>query len=730
MIEHFENSIFDFFFNESGKISCITSLNGDILKVNDEWVKFWNRVDFSSSKSNILSLFNQEKFKTLWTNLIGKGNEVIPYTSLFNGNNNNLISVAWTFKKCKEYVLISGKLKDVDDSVHYQILNQTVFNSTIGIAWITSSGVFKYANNVLCDTIGYSFKSISQLNIYDVDKNLSESDYSKNWARYYSESSLDTKNINSEFLGKDGSCIPVEITIVSTNETRANDIIILYVRDTTKEKEKDFYINRLYNSLDYTSEAIYWGDMKDKYFQYVNRGACKMLGYTKEEFRRTSIYDIDIDFVENDPRIDLSDFYSSKENKNFSFEARHRKKNGEIIPVDVTVLYLWINNDGYVLSFVRDISERKKHDVALLKSQKILKESQRIAGIGNFELSYRENTVMWSDEVYSLFGYEKDELELDFDLFNKLMPSDDYHKLMDILQNLSADQNFYEHEHRGIKKSGELFYVFVRGYVEWDSNNEIDLIYGVIQDITEQKEMQNRLISAKEKAEQSDRLKSAFLANVSHEIRTPMNAIIGFSSFLKDEDNTREDIVKFADIISSSGDHLLSLINDIIDISKIDTGQVDIVKTDVNIKRLLHEVQDFFSSFILTKNKTEVELIFDFPSSNLSVYTDEMRLKQILINLISNAVKFTDKGFVKVLCKPKNTFLKFDVIDTGIGISEEKKNVIFERFQQGSPTTEKVYGGTGLGLAIAKACVNLLGGEIDVDSEEGKGAHFYFTIKV
>ncbi len=730
MSDPFQNTIFDFFFNESEKISCITNINGDVLKVNDEWKNLWIETDFASCNANIFNLINQKEFKAQWTKLINDGCTISHYTNQINSYKNKQITVNWSFTKNNEYVLVSGKLIDITDIVHSQLLNQTLYNSLSGIAWINSSGVIKYANKVLCDILGYSFQTLSKLNIFDIDKNLSESEYHKNWTSFFTQTSSKSNIINSEFVGKDGSSIPVEITIVSTDETRANDVIILYIKDITKEKARDTYINRLYNSLDYASDAIYWGDMKDLYFQYVNKGACDMLGYTKEEFRHLSIYDIDIDFVENDPRIDLSNFFSSKENRSFTFEARHRKKTGEIIPVDVNVLYIWINNEGYTLSFVRDISDRKKHEIDLLKNQKILKESQRIARIGNFEVSYRDNAVLWSDEVYSLFGYEKDELVLDIDLFKNLMPPEDYHNLMDILKNLSPNENFYEHEHRGIKKNGELFYVFVRGYVERNRNKEIDFIYGVIQDITEQKELQNRLISAKEKAEQSDRFKSAFLANVSHEIRTPMNAIIGFSSFLKDEDNTREDMVRFADIIINSGEHLLLLINDIIDISKIDTGQVDIVKTHVNLTTLLDEVQDFFNSFLLTKNKTDIELIFDLQAINLLVYTDEMRLKQILINLISNAVKFTEKGFIKVLCKRDDKYLFFDVIDSGIGISEEKRDVIFERFQQGSATTEKVYGGTGLGLAIAKACVNLLGGEINVDSEEGKGSHFHFSIKV
>ena len=728
MAEPFENTIFDFFFNDSEKISCITTHNGDVLKSNGAWEKLWSKLGSSANSNNILNLINQVNFDTQWVSLIEGNNDVIQYGYQLDSK---IIAIDWTLKRFDEYVLVSGKYFSGSDNIPNQIINQIIDNSILGTAVINKSGRFIYANKVFCDSLGYStFNSLTQRNIFEVDKSLSGNDSDEKWALYINDNSAGTTILNSEFIRKDGSTFLVELTIVCTKESKADETIILYVKDITKERERDLYINRLYNSLDYSSDAIYWGDMKDLYFQYVNKGACNMLGYSKEEFRRLSIYDIDIDFVENDTRIDLSDFFSTKENKSFTFEARHRKKNGEIIQVDVNVLYLWINGDSYVLSFVRDISERKKYEKAILKNQKFLTESQRMAKIGNFELSYRDNSLMWSDEVYSLFGYEKDELELDFDLFKKLMPPEDYLDLKNILKDLSVDKSFYEHEHIGIKKNGDLFYAFVRGYVERNRNNEIDHVYGVIQDITEQKELENRLIRAKEKAEQSDRLKSAFLANVSHEIRTPMNAIIGFSSFLKDEDNTREDLVRFADIIINSGEHLLLLINDIIDISKIDTGQVDIIKTHVNLNTLLDDVQAFFSSFLLTKNKTNIDLIFDHPDSDIAVFTDEMRLKQILINLISNAVKFTDKGFIKILCKKKDSFLHFDIIDSGIGISKEKINVIFERFQQGSSTTEKVYGGTGLGLAIAKACVNLLGGDIKVSSEEGKGSHFYFSIKI
>ena len=729
MSEHFNNTIFDYFFNDNEKLCCITNDAGDILKVNKEWENVLNGDD-SSIYNNILSVISQYQFKGEWKALVSGKKEIIYSTNQISTFNNKKLTIGWQLIKQDAYVLVSGLIKSISDKESYQKLNVPLYSNSLGVVWINSKGEIKYANNVICESLDYSVEILSQLQIFDIDIHLTEYEFKHEWKKYFTDNISEIDPVKTEFKGNDGVSFVAELSIVSTEDTRDNGLIIIYIKNVTKENEVESYINRLYTALDYVSDAIYWGNMKDLHFQYINKGACDMLGYTREEFKSLTIYDIDIDFVENDPRIDLSIFNSTQENKSFVFEARHRKKNGEIIPVEVNTLYIWVNKEQYVLSFVRDISERKKHELALLKSQKVLRESQRVAKIGNFEMSFKDGSLIWSDEVYSLFGYNKDEITLNFDVLKQIMPHEDYLGVMDALER-SVDNNcFYEHEHRGIKKNGELFYVYVSGYLELDHNHEIERVYGVLQDISAQKYQQHQLIQAKEKAEQSDRLKSAFLANVSHEIRTPMNAIIGFSAFLKDEDNTREDIARFADIISNSGEHLLSLINDIIDISKIDTGQVDIVKTQVNIKRLLLEVKDFFSSFLHTNNKKDVELIFEFPVNQLVVFTDEMRLKQILINLISNAVKFTNKGFIKVLCKAKGTYLYFDVIDSGIGISKEKRKIIFERFQQGSATTEKVYGGTGLGLAIAKACVNLLGGEIDVESEEGKGSHFYFTIKV
>ncbi len=310
------------------------------------------------------------------------------------------------------------------------------------------------------------------------------------------------------------------------------------------------------------------------------------------------------------------------------------------------------------------------------------------------------------------------------------LPLTDRNKVRRVIEKTVKQKTFMDHEFKTINKNGDVIYLKVTGEVELDKNGDVECVCGVIQDVTECKVQKQLLIDAKERAEESDRLKSAFLANLSHEIRTPMNAIIGFSSFFKDVKNTAIELQKYADIIISSGEQLLSLINDIIDISKIDVGQVDLIKKRVNINSILSEVFLFFQSYLISKNKSCIKLYLDIPDFDINIFTDEMRLRQILSNLIGNAIKFTEKGFVKIKLRKQDGYLKFNIEDSGIGIPSEIKDVVFERFYQGATiSTTKLYGGTGLGLAIAKACVELLNGQITYKSEVNKGSNFCFTLK-
>lgn len=260
-------------------------------------------------------------------------------------------------------------------------------------------------------------------------------------------------------------------------------------------------------------------------------------------------------------------------------------------------------------------------------------------------------------------------------------------------------------------------------------NNE-DFLLEAFMDISKQKASEEKLKIAMEKAEESNRLKSAFLANMSHEIRTPMNGILGFSELLTAPDIRPEQVKKYSKIIIKSGNHLLNLLNDIIDIARIESGNFALNTAVVNINQLLKELNSFFQSFINKNNIQNLKLntIYPVSENNIYVKTDETRLKQILTNLINNAVKFTDKGTIEFGCKIEKQELVFHVKDTGIGIPKSKQIIIFERFNQASETTERLYGGTGLGLTIAKSCTEMLGGKIWLNSEEHKGSEFYFTI--
>lgn len=253
-----------------------------------------------------------------------------------------------------------------------------------------------------------------------------------------------------------------------------------------------------------------------------------------------------------------------------------------------------------------------------------------------------------------------------------------------------------------------------------------------VADITDRKRMEEELHIALEQAQESDRLKSAFLANMSHEIRTPMNAILGFSDLLGQPENTPDEQAHFTSIIRNAGGRLMHIINDIIDLSKLDSKQVRITPTVCNIGKILQTTVEAFRESELLKKKPGLLLITESDGSvhNLITETDAIRLQQVLDNLITNAIKYTSKGTitlgVHLLKKDGREVLEFYVSDTGKGIPADKLRIIFERFRQ---VEEQEYReGAGLGLSISKALVELLGGAISVASEPGKGTTFSFTI--
>jgi len=285
-------------------------------------------------------------------------------------------------------------------------------------------------------------------------------------------------------------------------------------------------------------------------------------------------------------------------------------------------------------------------------------------------------------------------------------------------------------EYQVVRPDGVTFDAEVSTGAIYDGKGKPESMVLILKNISERKEAERKILEAKYKAEESDRLKTAFLSNMSHEIRTPMNAIVGFSDLLADEQLGPEERRDFIAQINQGADDLMRLIDDIIDIAKIEAGQVNVHIAECFVRELFKELHLMYIQNIKRTGKegVSIRLKWDWPLNELAIYTDPFRLKQILINLLSNAVKFTEEGEIILGIKEHPEGVYFYVKDSGIGIREEKQKVIFDRFMQGHETKTKLYGGTGLGLAISKNLTEILGGEIGVSSKSDEGATFWFIL--
>lgn len=403
-------------------------------------------------------------------------------------------------------------------------------------------------------------------------------------------------------------------------------------------------------------------------------------------------------------------------------------KDGKNIPIELTakILYDSFNNPISLILVNRDISNRKLAQKALEESEIRYRHIFESILDGVIIYNMNKEIVQVNKMATQMYGYTYTE-------FTQTATSRYIHPAQNIsfegiINHLENNYDkMFEGESIDITKSGEKFFVNAKGrLIEY--NNEPHLLI-IVRDITHIKQTERDIVKAKEKAVQSEHLKSAFLANMSHEIRTPMNSIIGFSDLLGDDDISKEEKDHFIKIIRQNGNQLMNIINDIIDISKIEAGQIKLNYERID---LCETFKDIYNMFELSTKEKGLKLISKSSHSEdeYFIMTDELRLKQILINLISNALKFTHNGFIEfgynIIDHEKS--IHFYVKDTGIGISKDKQEEIFQRFMQAELKTTKLYGGTGLGLAISQGLVHTFRGQLWLESEEGMGSTFNFSI--
>lgn len=347
-------------------------------------------------------------------------------------------------------------------------------------------------------------------------------------------------------------------------------------------------------------------------------------------------------------------------------------------------------------------------------------------GLWDWDISNGEMYV--SKECTQMLGYTEEEIESTYEGWHNLIHQNDIENIREKQkEHLSGKDNYYEVEYRIKTKNNNWKWILAHGrVVERDKNKQPLRAIGTYVDINEQKEIQQKLLIAKEQAEEADRLKSAFLANMSHEIRTPMNGIMGFASLLESEEYDAEIRNEYLGYITQSSKRLLRLIEDIIEISQIEAKQIKLNTNTFSLNQLLSQIHEEFLNVIHEEAKEHIGLMVSkfLTDEDSFIISDDIHLKQVLTHIIDNAIKFTFDGYVEFGYSIKGNFLEFYVKDTGIGLSETEKKFIFERFRQADQLSE----GAGLGLTITHKLIELFGGELKVKSEKDKGAIFYFTI--
>ena len=384
--------------------------------------------------------------------------------------------------------------------------------------------------------------------------------------------------------------------------------------------------------------------------------------------------------------------------------------------------------EGVVITFV-DINNLKKVRHDLTESELRLGAALEAGSMAWWEIEMPSGKMVYSPNRTAMIGRSADDFN-HFEEFLTLVHPQDYENSINALHDHIAGKNDrIDIQYRLKNINGHYQWFHDVGKIVFKSP-EKTVIAGIATEITQKKHTELQFLEAKQKAELANIYKNQFLANMSHEIRTPINGLVGFASLLRKDNLDRKTRNMYVEIVESSSTQLLNLIDDIINISKIEAGELKIEKHCCNLENLFREVEATFNKLKDKKKKNKLLITAEIPKkpASLSVNTDKARLQQVLNNLVGNAVKFTESGTIKFGYTVEDSKVVIKVKDTGIGIPRESQEMIFERFSRLEHKDNAKYDGTGLGLAISKGLVELLGGTLAVESEEGAGTEFSFSI--
>ena len=535
--------------------------------------------------------------------------------------------------------------------------------------------------------------------------------------------------------GRDGSLYWVESTITPFLDSDGKPYQYVSIRtDITHVKASeialDHYKERLRRGQNFANIGTWdWNILTGNLF-WTERIA-PLFGYPEGNLETS--YDNFLHAIHPDDRQSVVDAVNASVERDVPYEIEHR-----VVWPDGTVR--WLMERGAVvrdktgkplqmLGVVQDIDERKRIELALAERERQLREAQRLAHIGNWSADLATGELSWSDEIYRIFGHTPYSIKPSVAVFQNAVHPDDMAKVRES-ETRAVQTGLHDVVHRIVRKDGTVRHVHELAQAESDANGKLLRLTGTVQDVTSRVESEQALITARDEADRANAAKSEFLSNMSHELRTPMNAILGFGQILNYDDTLSVENKDSVHEILKAGEHLLELINEVLDLAKVESGHIDMSLEAVEVCPVVEECMSLVSTLA---DKRNIKLSHR-GLNGIAVRADRMRLKQALLNLLSNAIKYNrTNGNVQIEVRTtgctEQDRLCIRVTDTGPGIPAAHLAELFQSFNRLDAENSGIEG-TGIGLTLTRRIVEMMGGTVDVESELGVGSTFWIELPI
>ncbi|MDP3313398.1 PAS domain-containing hybrid sensor histidine kinase/response regulator [Lutibacter sp.] len=725
-------------------IECIS--NVIISNVNDASVKLFKAKDKEDLINNIHKIRTENalvQYEKIVVDIL-KGNKEVIYEVVFKNFLGDdvvgIVKVNLFHNKNKNELKAIISISDITDRVksEKELLKseekfRNIVENTSEWIWATNEkGIFNYCNHMVEEITGFLPQELMGKSIYSfLSKSVTQS--AKELIKKQVSKKIGWKNLIIKVRDKNGKKIILDSFANPIFCKNGNFIGFQGVnRDITFKENAISEMKKLSTVVEQSANSIIITDTEGT-IEYVNKKFTDITGYTSDEaigknprFLNSS----------TQPKEYFTNLWETvKGGAIWQGQFINKAKNGNLFWEETTITPIK-NEQGKIVNFLaikQDITELKKNELDLKESERKLLDAQNIAQIGTYFLDLKSKLFTSSYIFDKISGFKPKDTKT-FDVWRTLIHPKDSKDNQKTLNSCIENGEKFDREYRIFTKgTKKLKWIHGLGEITYEEGEPISFS-GTIQDITERKNAeikikeQNKILKiAKEKAEESDHLKTEFLNNMSHEIRTPMNGILGFTALLSNPDLSLERRKQYITIIQNSGNQLLQVIDDILEISRLETKQVTTQENKVNLNSLLFEL---FSIFNLKAKEQNIPLYFykGLTDTQSNIITDEGKLLKILNNLLENAFKFTNIGHISLGYELKNNFIEIYVSDTGIGIAKEKQSSIFDRFAQEEKELSQKFGGLGLGLSIAKENSELLKGKIKLKSEKGIGSKFTVCI--